>query len=372
MKKQKLLFFINTLQGGGAEKVLVDLVNHMDSAKYDITVQTVLDSGLYRDSLAEHIRYRSIFPYNKIFSYLWSRFLSGRISPKWFYRRFIQDDYDVEIAFLEGFPTKILAASENPYKYAWVHTDLYHYYGHRNLFRTIEENRQCYLTYRKIFCVSQLAKHGFHQQFGEMDHVMVQYNPIDESTILSKSKEPITAFSYDDAHRNLIAVGRLVPQKGFDRLLRVHRRLIAEGCPHKLWIVGDGAERKTLENYILEYRLQNSATLLGFQSNPYSYIKEADALVCSSYVEGYGAVVAEAMICGTAVISVECSGVSELFGDSEYGLLVKNDEEALYQGLKTLLKSPELLQHYRVKAEERGKEFCLAHTISEIENRISS
>lgn len=367
MQKTKLLFLMNTLNGGGAEKVLVDLVNHLDPERYDITVQTVIDSGIYRSQLQSHIRYKTIYPGNKLFSYFFSKFLCARLNAKRFYEKYIKDDYDVEVAFLEGFPTKILAASPTCRKFAWVHTDLYHYYGHKTLFRSMEENRQCYLNYTRIVCVSQTAKEGFIRQFGEMENVVVQYNPVDEQTILAKSKEPLVDFVTNREQLRLISVGRLVPQKGYDRLLRVHHKLIAEGFLHTLWIVGEGGEREMLERYIRQNRLEDTVTLLGFQSNPYQYMNAADLFVCSSRAEGYSTVVTEALVCGIAVISTECSGAQELLGDSEYGAIVENEEEALYQGLKKLISSPDLLEHYKNKAQERGKHFVLANKIKEIE-----
>lgn len=367
MKKTKILFFINTLNFGGAEKVLVNLVNHMDPAKFNITVKTVINSGIYRKQLSPHIRYQSIFPQNKLFSYVFSKFLAGKLNSKRFYRRYVADDYDTEVAFLEGFCTKILAASSAPNKIAWVHTDLFHYYGHENLFPSIEENRECYARFRKIVCVSESVKEGFIQQFGDMKQLTVLYNPIDEITISQKAREPVNV-EWKDGTIRVLTVGRLVEQKGFDRLLRVHKRLMNENVLHQLYIIGDGVQRKTLETYISENNLSDSVKMLGFQENPYVYMKNADLFVCSSYVEGLSSVVAESLVCGTPVVSTKCSGSYELLGDSEYGLMVENEEEALYQGLKKLLQSPELLQYYRVKAQERGKMICIEKAILDVED----
>ena len=121
-----------------------------------------------------------------------------------------------------------------------------------------------------------------------------------------------------------------------------------------------------LEDYIAEHNLCNSVTLLGFQDNPYSYMKASDLFVCSSYVEGYSTVLVEALICGTPVLSTKCSGANEILGDSEYGLLVENDENALYHGIKSLLNSPQMLQMFAEKAVKRGKTFSIESKIREI------
>ena len=124
---KKVLFLIGSLQGGGAEKVLVDTVNSLDREKYQITVQTLFDCGVHRDKLADHVRYRSVVPFKNE----WVRRLVGKvlfflIPVSVTYFLFIRDHYDFEIAFLEGLPTKVLAKSTNKAakKIAWIHTDL--------------------------------------------------------------------------------------------------------------------------------------------------------------------------------------------------------------------------------------------------------
>ena len=74
----------------------------------------------------------------------------------------------------------------------------------------------------------------------------------------------------------------------------------------------------------------------GFQSNPYSYMKRSDLYVCSSYVEGFSTVVSEAVILGIPVVTTESSGMREILGDSEYGLITENSDESLYQGMKKM------------------------------------
>ncbi len=164
----------------------------------------------------------------------------------------------------------------------------------------------------------------------------------------------------------LVTSGRLVGQKGYDRLLNVCHRLNQDQLKYDLWILGEGWSRPELEGQIQRYQLKN-VKLLGFKENPYQYIKQGDLFVCSSVNEGFSLVIAEAMMLGLPIISTDCAGPNELLDFGKYGLLVDNSEEGLYEGLKKLLNNPSLLQEYKQKSKERVPFFDAQHCIDEIE-----
>lgn len=364
---QRVLFLINTLTGGGAEKVLLDIVNNMDYTKYDITLQTIFDIGVYRSQIHNNVKYKAIFKIkHTLQTKVYNFYLYNCDNLKKFYKKYIDENYDIEVAFLEGIPTKILAASSNPNKFAWVHTDLYNYYGQTKMFRSVQENAECYKRFKKIFCVSQSAKEGFKRRFGFDENVEVLYNPVDEKNIRNRANEPITEIKLNDKFK-IITVGRLDYQKGYDRLLRVHKRLQNEGYEYELWILGEGNERKRLEKYIQENDLSESVKLLGFQSNPYKFMKKSDLFVCSSRAEGFSTVATEAIISGLPVVTTDCSGMRELLGESQYGIIVSNDEDGIYTGIKTMLIDNEKLSEYKRRAQSRGNQFSIKETIKRTE-----
>ena len=97
----------------------------------------------------------------------------------------------------------------------------------------------------------------------------------------------------------------------------------------------------------------------------------ADLYVCSSRREGFSTAVTEALIVGTPVVSTDCSGARELLGDNdEYGLVVENSEEGVYQGMKRMLSNPPLLAHYKEKAKERGAFFHKEKTVRAVEDML--
>ena len=171
----------------------------------------------------------------------------------------------------------------------------------------------------------------------------------------------------------MVGVGKLNPNKGFDRLLRIVKRLNAERYPIHLYLLGIGAQQTELQRYTEDNGLRDRVTFLGYQTNPYKYIAKCDLFVCSSHAEGFSTAATEALIVGTPVCTVEVSGMKEMLGEnSEWGIITENSEDSLYEGIKRLLDDPELLAHYKEKAVERGKSFSTEATVKAVEEMLLS
>lgn len=361
---KKVLFFIDSLGHGGAEKVLVNLVNNLDDKKYDITLMTIFDVGVNKKYLKDKIKYR----------YLFKRLFHGNVmlfrcfSPSFLYKRIIGEKYDVVVSYLEGNTTRILSGC--PYsdtkKIAWIHIEM----DEKDRFypyRSREECIRCYEKFDDIVGVSQTVVDSFEKQLGKGFNTRVVYNAVDSEYINKCADEPITDVEFSKDGMNLISVGRLIEQKSYKRLLSVHKRLLDDGIKNNLYIIGEGAQRGLLEKYILENRLEKTAHLLGFKDNPWKYVKNADLFVCSSWKEGFSTAVTEALIVGTPVVTTLCSGMHEMLGESEYGLIVDNDESALYEGIKKLANDRNLYNNYKEKAESRGKFFGIRENVKAVE-----
>ena len=162
-----------------------------------------------------------------------------------------------------------------------------------------------------------------------------------------------------------------MPNKHFDRVLRIHKRMLDQGYPVHTYLLGDGPERNELERFVLENQLSQTVTFLGYQTNPYKYVANCDLFVCASIAEGFSTAATEALIVGTPVCTVEVSGMKEMLGqNNEYGIVTENNEEALYQGIKTLLDDPALLDHYKKQASIRGKAFSTENTVKAVEEML--
>ena len=358
----KILFFIETLKAGGAEKVMVDLVNHMDQAKFDITVQTVwpCDASKY---LAPGIRYKSMYSAENRANHLRYRAEAESGLAYWLHNK---DDYDIECAYLEMGPTKVLASSTNKKakKLAWVHCDLSKAVVDPQAYAA--KTAPWYAKFDQVVCVSQSVKERFDELFQNRFDSTVLYNVIDDVAIREKALLPLPNGTKKRGF-TVLSVGRFSPQKKFIRLLQAHKRLLDEGLEHDLWILGDGPERPMLEQYVAENNLQDTVSMPGFIENPYPFLREADLLACSSVYEGYSTFMTEGVILGKPIVTTDVSGMHELLGDSKYGLIVENDDTALYQGMRQMLTDATLRDAYTAKSEQRGHEFSAEKLTQETE-----
>ncbi len=364
----KILFFIETLSGGGAEKVLQNLVNNMDTEKFDITVQTVWKENP-EGYLSNNIKYKYIYPcFSKFNNY---KYRLG-VLLKTLYPLHIKDNYDIEVAYLECGATKVISTSTNKKakKIAWVHCDLSKKISNIDSFK--KKSVKWYKSFHKIVCVSRDVEKSFKSIYANEFDTKVIYNVIDDYSIIKKSDESVDDFSFDEKIPTIVSVGRLSVEKRFDRLIEAHKILLDDGFLNNLLIIGKGSERERLEQLIKDSGVQETVTLLGFKNNPYPYIKKADILACSSDYEGFSSFVAEGLILGKAIATTNCGGMEELLGSSQYGIITDCDEKSLSEGIKKLLADISLKEEYERKAIERGKSFSIRASVKETEDFFSS
>lgn len=366
-----VLFFIPTLGGGGAEKVLVNLVNAMDTTQFCITVQTIFDMGSNRERLNRNIRY---IPGKLKKQFRGNTKLFKLFTPKFLFNFFVKEKYDVIISFLEGPSARIISGCHDVQvkKICWIHVEQLTMRRAAKAFRSCEEAKKCYATFDRIVCVSEEVRKDFKKLFDPVQECDVLYNvnDSDELQMLSRitPKNPVSI-----QHPAVISVGRLMEQKGYDRLLNAHSELLKKGYRHYLYILGEGQLRSSLLNQRKQLGVEDTVFFLGFQMNPYYYMKKCDLFVCSSRREGYSTVITESLIIGTPVVATNCSGVYEQLGkNNEYGIVVENSQEGIEQGLEMMLKDSTTLMSYQEKAQKRGNMFSKETTTTIVERYINS
>lgn len=365
-----VLFLIPTLDRGGAENVLVDLVNHMDQSKFRITVQTLFDQNSQKDRLREGIEYRSFL----FHQFRGNSRLQAWIPARLLYRLIVRKRYDVVVSYLEGPTAHILSGC--PYsdskKVAWFHSALTTARGFSVGFPTKKAAIHAYRSYDRIVFVAHSVQKAIERTIGTTfpnSHVL--YNTLNTEWILQKAKEEINGFSFAAQEFNIVSVGKLDPVKGYDRLARGQKRLKESGYPTHVYLLGEGSERKEIEEYVWANGIADSFTLLGFQENPYRFVSKADLFVCSSRREGFSTAVSEALVLGVPVVSTNCSGAEELLGENnEYGIVTDNDEESLFQGIRAMLDDRDLLAFYRRQALRRGEQFSEENTVRAVEQML--
>ncbi len=372
---KKVLIFIESLAGGGAEKVLSDIVANLDREKYDVTVCTVTDGDIYQEKVAKYCNYCTFLHisdyhaggFRKIRFWIQMK-LIYKMPASLIYRNYFKNKYDIEIAFVEGFATKLIAASNNPLskKIAWVHIDMQNNPYADSCYKSHVTQVAAYRKFDKVLCVSKSVKNAFSEKFFNSENTLIQYNPVDEKNILIKSEEQIDLEI--DKKPVLVTVGRLEQQKGFLRLVDCAKAAKDRGADFSIWIIGEGSQRALLEKKIKEDHLEQNVHLLGFQSNPYKFISKADAFICSSYSEGFSTAATEAIILGKPIFTVDCAGMRELFGSEECGKIVKNNDQALSDLVIELALKTIDIQKYSTAAKNRGLSFRLQNRMTEIEN----
>lgn len=367
---KKILFFIPNLMHGGAEKVLVNLVNNLDRTKYDITIQTLFDVGVNKKYLNKNIKYKyflkKIFKGNSIILKLFS--------PEFLYKKIIKDRYDIVVSYLEGPAARIVSGCpyEDSKMISWIHIELNDESLFSRGFRNFEEAKNCYERYDKIVCVSNTVKEIFLDVSGiKEDNVDVLYNTNETEEILEKSKEDVDDIELSKDTINICSVGKVIEKKGYYRLAQVHKKLIDEGLNHNIYIIGIGDDEQRIRKYLKENNLEHSYKLIGFRENPYKYVAKCDLFVCSSYREGFSTAVTESLIVGTPVISTLCSGAYELLGyNNEYGIVTENSEAGMYNAMKSVLLNTQIIKEYKVKCKERAILFSKKNTVLQVEKLL--
>ena len=367
---KKILFLIHDLGQGGAEKVLVNLVNNMDRAKFDISVTVLFGGGVNEQFLAPDIHFHVVFPKEVP----GNSKLMKLLTPKQLHKLCVKEHYDIEVSYLEGPSARVISGCQdsNTKLVSWIHVEQHTMEKLVGSFRNEKEARVCYDRFDQTVCVSQYVHDNFCQLLDFQKPCRVLYNTVESDKILAGASEEAPELANDGMVR-LIAVGTLKQSKGYMRLLQIIKRLRDEHHPVHLYILGIGPLQQEIEEYIRQNKLQDMVTLLGYQTNPYKYVSKCDLFVCASFAEGFSTAATEALIVGTPVCTVEVSGMKEMLGENnEWGVVTENSEEALYQGIKGLLDHLAMFAQYKEKAAERGKMFNTQNTVKAVEDMLQN
>lgn len=362
---KRILFFIPSLAGRGAEKVLINLVNNLNKKKYDVTVQTLFDRGRNKEQLDSNIHYKYVFKR----SFRGNVYFFKLFSTKLLYKLMIKEKYDIIVSFLQSPTTRIISGCDDKSTKLvnWIHNETKNIKDFTKVYRNKKEFEKCLKKYDLTVFVSNTAKESFEEKFNINLTSCVKYNVVNEVYIKEKANEEITDINFENNKTNLITVGGLVYQKGYDRLLKIMKKIVSKNKDVHLYILGEGEQKEHLNKILNENLLENYVTLMGYKENPYKYVKRADLFVCSSYYEGYSTAVTEALILETPVITTLCSGMEELLEYGKYGIITDNNDESLYMALNKIIEDKDKLGKLKSLAIERSKYFDMKKRLNEIE-----
>ena len=387
---KKLLFIINTLGCGGAERAILNLFSALDSNKYEISLFVLTSQGELRRELPENVRlinnkYKEVSVLTKkgrrlltlsvlkagigkaLFlrraPYIIKNFLimrkKGKIMPdKLLWRLLsdgapkIQEEYDLAVAYLEGGATYYVADYvKAKKKAAFVHID-YEKAGY-----TRELDLDCYEKFDRIFTVSDEVEEHFLRVYPEYENKTSVFNNILNQERIKKMADQGEGFNDGFKGLRILTVGRLTRQKRYDIAIEA-MKLIKEkiSMPIRWYVLGEGDLRQELEQQIKSAGLENDFILMGVKENPYPYYKGCDFYVHATEFEGKSIALQEAQVLGKPILATDCSGNREQIENGTDGILCELDSGQVCEKLLYMINNPEKCKGYAEKAKQ--KELC--------------
>lgn len=378
-EKKKILIRIGSLRHGGAEKVLVNFLKNLPKDKYEVDLLINLYTGMYIQEVPSWVKLHYLLkgemittnkPHEipvKAFRVLYQKMFL--MFPSLLYKFILKNKkYDVEIAAIHGMYKEILSSPQkDSKKIVWVQNDIF------NLKEYTPEVIRQFFKFDRILVISNKLKEEMQKlarNEKEKQAVVKIFNPIDSQDTLQKAKVKIDDYPFSKDLPTFVTIGTVYPQKGYDRLLDVHKKLMDEGLKHQIIIIGDGFDFDNIQAKLNQLGLQDTVKMLGFRSNPYPYLKNSDFYIMSSRHEGFPTIIAEALILNKPVVSTDVSGIKDLLQNGKLGLITPNSEEGIYEGMKQFLTNSELSRQYEKAITETDLPFVLEKSVAHLQEII--
>lgn len=384
---KKLLFIINTLGCGGAERAMLNLFETLDSEEYDISLFVLTGQGELSRELPKNVRllnknYSNVSVLTKegrkllmrsvlragigkgmffrrayyLLRNLFNMLKNRKILPdKLFWRLLadgapkIKDEYDFAVAYLEGGATYYVADYvKAKKKAAFVHID-YLKAGYSR-----ELDLDCYEKFDRIFTVSDEVKCHFLEVYPEYECKTSVFNNILNQTKIRETADRGEGFDDGFNGYRILTVGRLTSQKRYDIAIEAMKAL-KEKCsmPIRWYVLGEGELRESLEQQIKDYGLENDFILMGVKNNPYPYYKECDLYVHATEFEGKSIAIQEAQTLGKTILATDCSGNRESVENGVDGLLCELNPESVSDSILYMIKHPQACKSLGEAAKEK-------------------
>jgi glycosyltransferase involved in cell wall biosynthesis/GT2 family glycosyltransferase len=369
-KKIKITFFIENLDGGGAERVTVNLLKNLNKNIYETSLILLEKRGFFLKDVPEYVKIGSIGSKSLLKNLF---FLIN------YFKQQKPDIFISESPILNILSIFAKIISREKHKVIIIE---------HNVFSLSAENVSKFLKrlvakflfpflikifYRyaeAIVCVSNGVADDVIKITGLKNKIEVIYNPIVSQEIYDLSSQHVNhPWFLDKKEPIIIAVGRLFKVKDYPTLISAFS-IMRKKRRAKLLILGKGAELDKLKRLVTSLGISSDVDFLGFQENPYKFMSKADVFVLSSMHEGFGNVIVEAMVCGVPVVSTDCkSGPNEIIENGKSGLLVPpRDPDALADAILKILSNQVLSEKLSSNGRLRANNFSILESVSKYEN----
>lgn len=374
----KILILHKKFIVGGVERVLFSYLKIFHQLNYNIELLVTYDlasNNIFFDNIPDNVQVSFIFQHHHVkrindiakrksscFYYFLNKYL--KIKEKILFDKVIKEklasDYDLIIDFNDNLNSFIKKGHLNIKQ---AHVPLIRWeHGHLNVIanqtnKKIHYFRHVYSQFDKIIAISPEMKLDLLRKLNiNQDNIDFIYNPIDLDSIKHKANEKVNIdYPY------FIQVSRLVEGKGHEELIEIYAELKNKGLEQKLIFVGDGDNRKVLEQKIAALDLADDVYLIGNRDNPYPYIKNATLFLHTSEHEGLPTVLLESLALGVPVVAMDCpTGPKDILGNSEYGVLVElHNKQKFIDSVLSLVNNPNKYAYYSTQGPERASKFSL-------------
>lgn len=383
--RRNILFIMNNLHCGGAEKALISLLQNIDYSNFEVDLLLFQQEGIFMDQipsqvnlLDEPVNYNlydmSIKTAlmkcirNGDFKNALNRILAGYIfrSEKnkarceqrvWRYLAKslsgINKSYDLAVGYLEKTPIYFCVDRVNASKkIGFIHND----YDKLGMDPIIDD--KYFKQLNRVVTVSEecveILKRRFPQYSKKVDLML---NVVSPNAIQQLAMSEIE-YKKHDSEIVIVSVGRLHYQKGFELAIEACGKLISDGYRIKWYVIGEGGERSKLQDLIRKNQLEDCFILVGLKENPYPYINMCDIYVQTSRFEGRCLTITEAKILHKPIVSTNFKVIYDQITDQSNGIIVKQTPESIYKGIRTLIDDPKLRNRIinNLKNEDMGTE----------------
>jgi glycosyltransferase involved in cell wall biosynthesis len=371
--KKNLLFIMNKLVCGGAEKSLISLLETLDFASYNVDLFLFKHEGAFLKKLPSEV---NLLPEPKNYEYidlplkkslvelvnkkdyklLMNRGVLGLLAKTekngaiieqkfWRFLASSMDQlpkvYDVAIGYQEKNPIYFLVDKvKAKKKIGWIHTD----YSKININLEKENNYLSQLDH--IVTVSDDLVNILKDMFpNNREKIECIHNIISTNIVKNLSLEQVDEMDPDGSIK-LISVGRLAKEKGLDLTLKALDILVKnKGYNIKWYLIGEGDQQQILENTIKEKGLNNRVIFLGLKENPYPYIRRSDIFIQTSRYEGRSISIEEAKVMGKPIVITNFATANNHILHGKTGLIADMNEFAIADQIESLIRNTNLKKH---------------------------
>ena len=330
---KKILFTAYTLDIGGIETALINLLNELIK-RFDITLVLEKKQGIFLNELDSRIKVIEYKP-NQNKNPLIRRSLNLIKRIKFIIK------YKNKFDFAASFATyskmgSFCARTASKNNALWIHSDyLALYENDRNKVKTFFKFVK-YKKFKNIVCVANKAKDSFEKVFGTKENIAIINNLIDYKDIIQKSKQKIE-FKKDNVNITFLNISRHEEEsKKITRLIHAAEILKKGNEKFKIILIGDGKDSEKYKNIVEEKGLSDHIKFIGYKQNPYPYFKIADAFILTSEFEGYPVVFNEAKTLELPIITTDISD-SKMDIDGKFGIVTEKNVNSIYKAMKKFI-----------------------------------